>query len=166
MTATLAATTVRAASLKEADVFVYGGNEQSVLAVTSISDRFVEVHTFDQDEARERWIDYGLGETVGVVRGPSAAKPVVVAEPALSATLRARAAIRLGKVRDLPASAALVLYALAAAQEEVADGAFAPSLSSVAVGAGLAISTTKGHLSALRAKGLVRETGLGWVITA
>jgi hypothetical protein len=160
------ATVVRAADLKVGDVFTYGNDDVTVVHVSDLDSRFVEVHVADEF-GFQRWLDYGMSEPVQVTAGPSTnLMGAVKVAPTKSATQRAREAVRLGKVRSLPASAALVLYALAAAQDEADDSVFVPSLASVATGAGLAQSTTRTHLVALRAKGLVRETGLGWEITA
>lgn len=163
---TTTATDVQAQALKVGDQFEYSHSTVTVEAVTPLSERFVEVTVTDQDAPLgKRWIDFGRTETVGVVSGPStkvAPAPVVQVK---TATQRAREAVRLGKVRSLPASAALVLYALAAAQDEAE--AWQPTLGSVATGAGLAISTTRGHLVALRGKGLVREDSFGgWSVSA
>lgn len=149
------ARTVKASALVKDDQFPYSSGTVQVLAVTPVDNRIVEVHCVDNTD-KVRWIDYGLTETVEVTSGPSASAPVVKAPlAATSATQRARNAVRLGKVRSLPASASLVLYALAAAQDESSDAAWVPTLGSVATGAGLAQSTTAGHLRALAAKGLV-----------
>lgn len=160
------ATSVRAQDLKIRDTFVYGGSEVTVTNVADLDSRFVEVTVADEWD-QPRWLDYGKDERVEVTSGPSTTLmgAVKVEVRTTTATQRAREAVRLGKVRGLPASAALVLYAAAAAQDEVANDVWAPSLASIATGAGLAQSTTRGHLVALRAKGLVRETGVGgWVV--
>lgn len=167
------ATAVRAADLSADDVFVYGGERQRVLGTTVVGavagGDLIEVATIGVESGDERWIDYAASETVAVIDGPSAEKPAPVVAPkrATTATQRAREAVRAGKVRSLPASAALVLYALAAAQDEAEDKVWVPNVGSIATGAGLAVSTTQGHLRALAAKGLAREAGPlqgGWVV--
>lgn len=164
------ATTVRARDLAKGDEFTYSHGTQRVEYVREVGTdgRLFEVTTFDTFEGRTRWIDYSGTETVEVTGGPSLGAVQVAAarvEPVKTATQRAREAVRLGKVRSLPASATLVLYALAAAQDEASDEVWVPSVGSVAVGAGLAISTTTGHLRSLRGKGLVRESGVGgWTV--
>lgn len=169
MTATTA-TTVRAADLRPFDVFAYSGDEVEVIEVTPLSgSRIVEVHVrAESAPLGERFIDYGVNETVAVITGPSTeVAPAPAPKAEKTATQRAREAVRAGKVRSLPASAALVLYALAAAQDEASDKVWVPNVGSIATGAGLAVSTTQGHLRSLAAKGLAREAGPltgGWVV--
>lgn len=166
MTATTVRT-VRAADLLKGDVFSYSGTEVEVIEVTPLGSTLVEVRVHDDFvRSGERFLDYGVSETIAVSSGPSAEAPMTLA-PAprtTTATQRAREAVRLGKARSLPASASLVLYAAAAAQDEVTDGWSVPSVGSIATGAGLAVSTTTGHLRALAQRGLVRQSGLGWVV--
>lgn len=156
--------TVPAARLQAGDEFLYQSTPVRVLKVTPLDARLVEVHVADEwATSGERFLDYGKAEQVEVGAGPSTVRVAPAPRPATTATQRAREAVRGGKVRTLPASAALVLYALAAAQDESAEGI--PSTASVATGAGLAISTTTGHLRALAAKGLVVQHGTyGWAL--
>jgi hypothetical protein len=170
MTATKTATPVLAAALIEGDRFDYHGTQVTVQATTTLEGgRLVEVHVIDPYLAQDRYLDHGVREEVMVTGGPSydAALRAEGAHVALSQRVspsqRARDAVRLGKVRALPTSAALVLYAVAAAEEE-AGADYAPTVGSIATGAGLAIGTVQGYLRTLARKGLVRESGMGWTL--
>lgn len=161
MTATATTTRVRAMDLQAGDVFAYSHTTVTVTLVTRLLDRLVEVEGID-GHGDTRYIDYSTAETVEVSAGPSLAQRVAVAQSTPSyALLAAVTAVKAGRTRSLPASATLVLYAVAAAQES----APAPSLAQVAAAAGLAQSTTSGHLRSLAIRGLVGGTNDGgWMV--
>lgn len=161
---TTAAVRVTAANLRTGDVIEYGSERVTVLDVSYLDGRLVEVHA--QDEvSRERYIDFGVNEEVNVLDGPSHTIVLLARRPEVKAgpTATSRALGMVTRLKGEPTSAVLVLYALAAQEDRKAGAA---SLWEVTTAAGLAEGTTRGHLRTLVRKGLVREVnGYGYVVT-